>query len=181
MEIYNWEGPLLTNLPYSIISYSNKISSFQKCGFIHPDLFVVNLPFYTESIKYNTCLNRKVSIDSNGNIKHCPAMNKSAGNINDDSIKKLIENEGFKEIWYIVKDRIDICKDCEFRYICTDCRCFIKDPDNICSQPAKCTYNPYIAKWDGEEGYVPVENCGSYTKETGFIPDAEKIASLSSV
>jgi len=38
----------------------------------------------------------------------------------------------------------------------TDCRAFIKNPENIYSQPAKCTYNPYIAKWQGEEDYMSV-------------------------
>ncbi|MDR2057516.1 MAG: hypothetical protein LBP83_04405, partial [Dysgonamonadaceae bacterium] len=49
------------------------------------------------------------------------------------------------------------CKDCEFRYICTDCRAYLQDSNDIYSQPAKCNYNPYIAKWAGEEGYYPVE------------------------
>jgi len=41
-----------------------------------------------------------------------------------------------------------------------------------------CIYNPYIAKWSGEEGYIPVKECGSYSKETGFIPDIEKITEI---
>ena len=62
--------------------------------------------------------------------------------------------------------------------MCTDCRVFIKDPENIYSQPAKCTYNPYIAKWQGEEGYVPVEECGTYTWETGFVVNHKRVAEL---
>jgi len=50
-----------------------------------------------------------------------------------------------------------VCQDCEFRHICTDCRAFIKDSNNIYSQPAKCGYNPYIAKWQNEEGWISVE------------------------
>ena len=58
---------------------------------------------------------------------------------------------------FYICDKIIVCKDCEFRYICTDCRIFIKDNNNIYSQPLHCNYNPYIAKWEGESEYIPVE------------------------
>jgi SPASM domain peptide maturase of grasp-with-spasm system len=138
--------------------------------------FRINKSLFTESQNHNTCLNRKLCIDAEGNIKNCPSMPRSFGNIKDTTLLEAIEKEGFKDLWFITKDQIEVCKDCEFRYMCTDCRCFLKDSENIYSQPAKCTYNPYIAKWAGEDGYVSVEECGCYSKETGFIPDTEKIA-----
>jgi radical SAM protein with 4Fe4S-binding SPASM domain len=100
------------------------------------------------------------------------------GHISKTKIEEVIETPEFQKWWHIKKDDIDVCKDCEFRHMCTDCRAFIKDPENIYSQPAKCTYNPYICKWEGEEGYVPVEECGTYTRETGFVPDKKKIEKL---
>jgi len=39
-------------------------------------------------------------------------------------------------------------KDCEFRYICTDCRVFIQEDTDILSKPLKCKYNPYEATWE---------------------------------
>ena len=160
------------------VKYYSKSISYKDCGYIKKNFFTNNLPFFTESQRHNTCLNRKICIDTEGNIKNCPAMAKSYGNIRDTSLKEAIEKSGFKDLWYICKDQIDVCKDCEFRYMCTDCRCFIKDPDNIYSQPAKCPYNPYICLWEGQEGYVPVEECGAYSRETGFVPDKKRIAEL---
>jgi SPASM domain peptide maturase of grasp-with-spasm system len=148
------------------------------CGQIKPYYFRVNTSLFTESHHYNTCLNCKLHIDANGNIKNCPAMQQSFGNIKTTTLKEVISKQEFKQLWNITKDKIDVCKDCEFRYMCTDCRCFIKDTGNIYSQPAKCTYNPYICKWEGEDDYVSVEECGTYSKETGFIPDKKKISKL---
>jgi len=127
------------------------------CGKIESYYFQNNMILFTESQHYNTCLNRKVCIDINGNIKNCPAMKNSFGNIKDITLEEAINMPGFKDLWGIRKDDIDVCKDCEFRYMCTDCRCFIKNPDDIYSQPAKCEYNPYIAKWKNEKGYISVE------------------------
>ncbi len=151
------------------------LSELSFCGETSKDTFTPNINFFTESNNYNTCLNRKIGIDINGNIKNCPLCSKSYGNVKNTTLAEAIEKPGFKDLWYITKAKIDVCKDCEFRHICTDCRVFIKDPKNIFSQPAKCFYNPYIAKWKGEVGYVPVEECGNYSRETGFVPNKRKI------
>lgn len=149
--------------------------TFKDCGCMHPMNLQNSLSFFTEAQKHNTCLNRKVCIDIEGNIKNCPVMTKTYGNIKNSALQETINNDGFKNLWHINKDSIDVCRDCEFRYMCSDCRAFIKYPDNIYSQPSKCTYNPYVCLWDGQEGYIPVEECGIYIKEKGFIPDKEKI------
>jgi len=140
----------------SINYVKEKITNDNCCGKISPLFFSVNLSTYTESLNYNTCLNRKISIDVNGKIKNCPSMQKSYGNINDTTLEEALNKEGFKDVWHIKKDDIKICQDCEFRHICTDCRAYIDNPKDIYSHPAKCTYNPYQAKWKGEEDYVPV-------------------------
>jgi SPASM domain peptide maturase of grasp-with-spasm system len=147
----------------------------QDCGIVNKEYFSLNLRFLTEAQAHNTCLNRKLCIDAEGNIKNCPAMSRSFGNIKDTTLQEVIEKEEFQDLWFINKDKIDVCKDCEFRYMCMDCRCFIKDLKNIYSQPAKCGYNPYICKWAGQEGYIPVEECGTYNRKTGFVPDTAKI------
>jgi len=129
---------------------------FNNCGNVGPHYFSINLETFLESKHYNSCLNRKVCIDIKGNIKNCPYMEEEFGNIFRDDIKYLIQNKEFTFVWKINKDKIEVCKDCEFRYICTDCRAFIKDSKNIFSQPSKCPYNPYISKWSWEEGFYPV-------------------------
>ena len=169
--------PLKGNLKL-LAHYKEKKLRPNNCGAVSTDYFCIEMNHFTESQHHNTCLNRKICIDAEGNIKNCPAMAKSYGNIKDTTLEEAINKPGFKDLWFINKDKIDVCKDCEFRYMCTDCRAFIKDPENIYSQPAKCTYNPYICLWEGQEGYVPVEECGTYSRETGFVPDKKKIAKL---
>jgi SPASM domain peptide maturase of grasp-with-spasm system len=133
----------------------NDISKNSFCGTIHPNSFVQNISFFTESLSFNTCLNRKIVIDEKGEIKNCPSMSESFGNVNENSIKSIIETPEFQKKWFIKKDDIKVCSDCEFRYMCLDCRAFLNN-DELFHQPAKCGYNPYIAKWKGQEGYIPV-------------------------
>jgi SPASM domain peptide maturase of grasp-with-spasm system len=118
------------------------------CGVINSENLTSNIDLFTEAQQHNTCLNRKISIDVNGAIKNCPSMAKSYGNIKDTTLAEAIEKPGFKDMWFINKDQIAVCKDCEFRYICTDCRAYIENPDDIYSKPLKCGYNPYTAEWE---------------------------------
>lgn len=134
------------SLPIFIIS--EKIKDSLNCGLVHWNYFNVNITLFTEAQQHNTCLNRKISIDVNGEIKNCPSMAKSYGNIKDTTLAEAIEKTGFKDLWFINKDKIHVCKDCEFRYICTDCRAYIENPEDIYSKPLKCGYNPYTAEWE---------------------------------
>jgi len=142
----------------SYIVFTKKhFTSLDNCGIVSRNYFCPNLNHYLESKNFNTCLNRKISIDAFGEIRNCPSMKTTFGNIKYKSLIEALNEEGFKSLWEITKDKIDVCKDCEFRYLCTDCRANIKDTSNIFSQPAKCNYNPYISKWKGQEGYITVE------------------------
>ena len=110
----------------------------------------MSAPHVFLSFHYNSCLYKKLYVDTNGEIGNCPSTEKF-GNISDltaDEICQLSGNTRFTKLWYITKDRIEVCKDCEFRYICTDCRCFITDEKNIYSKPKNCKYNPYQAEWE---------------------------------
>ena len=130
------------------IYYSTENIKNQKyCGKISSNFFSPNIKNYTESLQHNSCLNRKISIDTNGNIKNCPSMPQSFGNIKDTTLEEALNHKNFKKYWNITKDQIDVCKDCEFRYVCTDCRAYVEKPDDILSKPLKCGYNPYTNEW----------------------------------
>lgn len=124
------------------------ISSHLHCGVITREAFSVNMDAFLESRHYNSCLNRKISIDKGGNIKNCPSMIQSFGNIKDTSLLEVINHPDFKKYWGITKDHISVCKDCEFRHICTDCRAYLEDPADDYSKPLKCGYNPYTCTWE---------------------------------
>ncbi len=118
------------------------------CGNFIPNSFTTNMYFFIESQHHNTCLNRKIAIDKDGNIKNCPSMQKTFGNIRDDKLLTIIKNEELTSKWNISKDEVKVCRDCEFRHVCMDCRAYVEDPHDIYSKPLKCGYNPYTMVWD---------------------------------
>jgi len=145
--VFGCKVSLSKDIYESKIHYTKDIiTSCNQCGIIDSDLFSVNIDNYRLSKNYNSCLYKKISIDVNGKVKNCPSMLENYGSINKISIEKIIKTENFKKFDKITKDQIKVCKDCEFRYICTDCRVFVEG--NIHSKPLKCNYNPYKTKWE---------------------------------
>ncbi|SDH95053.1 SPASM domain peptide maturase, grasp-with-spasm system [Chryseobacterium taeanense] len=122
------------------------------CGKISPQYFSPNIQIFTESLHHNSCLHKKISVDAEGNIKNCPSMPQNFGNIKDTTLEEALQHPDFKKYWNLTKDQIEVCKDCEFRYICTDCRAYTErthtNADRLdISKPLKCGYNPYTGEW----------------------------------
>jgi SPASM domain peptide maturase of grasp-with-spasm system len=138
--------PLRQKMGYLMFVKRNIINE-KHCGIINDEYFYSNIKLFSESQHHNTCLNKKISIDKEGNIKNCPSMATSFGNIKETTLEKALNKTDFKKYWNITKDQISACKDCEFRHICTDCRAYIEEPENIYSKPLKCGYDPYSNEW----------------------------------
>jgi SPASM domain peptide maturase of grasp-with-spasm system len=138
----------LKNLSKRVEFYQQEIHSCEQCGIINQkSLIVPSIETFMENHLYNGCLNRKISIDENGEIKNCPSMEVSYGHINNTDLRIIAKNKNFQILWSINKDLIDICKNCELRYLCSDCRAYVNDKTNIFSKPIKCKYNPETNKW----------------------------------
>lgn len=130
------------------IAYSaNKICNNQNCGAICKPLFRTNYEVFMESQEFNSCLNQKLAILENGNIKNCPSTPEVLGHMDSSRLTDALAHTEASKYWNITKDQIEVCKDCEFRYICTDCRAYTEDPANMLSKPLKCGYDPYTGTW----------------------------------
>ncbi len=125
----------------------------ENCGVIQGNLDSVNLEIISESRHHNSCLNCKLSIDRSGNIKNCPSMEQDFGNLENTRLEESLHHKDFRRYWNLTKDSIEGCKDCEFRYVCTDCRAYTERTDTNkagldISKPLKCGYDPYTGEWE---------------------------------
>jgi SPASM domain peptide maturase of grasp-with-spasm system len=140
------------NYNFTLVNYIiDDINSFNFCGVVKIKYFSNDMQHFTESQHHNTCLNRKISIDKDGYIRNCPSMPQHFGNIKDTTLEEALAHPDFKKYWNVTKDMIAVCKDCEFRHICTDCRAYTErthfEEYIDLSKPLKCGYNPYTNEW----------------------------------
>ena len=119
--------------------------------------YLCKAEFYTSKNDYminkymNSCWNSKFAITSTGDILPCVfARDEIIGNVKETLIKELINKQN--EYQNITKDMIDVCKDCEFRYSCHDCRPLAKGLYNdIHAKNPRCLYDPYTGEWKNIE------------------------------
>lgn len=105
---------------------------------------------------YNSCWSGKLSITSCGDIIPCIFARQSVcGNIKETSLNQILNN--LEKEWAITKDKVEVCRDCEYRYACHDCRPTAWGvTGNYFSKHERCTYDPYSGEW------LPIEE---YTRE----------------
>lgn len=130
-------------IQYSSLPLNNNLH----CGEINSEHFQSNIDFFMESHFFNNCLNRKVSINKNGAIKNCPSMDTEFGVVQNTSIESVVNNSSFSVIWNLSKKDVNVCKTCEYRFVCNDCRAYLEKPDDIYSKPLKCGYDPSTGVW----------------------------------
>ena len=131
-----------------ILFLDQNLSSEKCCGVISLNYMVTNQSLYFESNQYNSCLNKKISIDKNGQLCNCPSMKLKFGHFRDEKFTHLLNQENFVKFWRIKKSEISKCKICEYRHCCSDCRAYLDEPSNDLSAPLKCGYDPFTGKWE---------------------------------
>ncbi len=137
--------------------------------------FIPIRELYVESLHYHTYFNRKLYIGSEGEIKNAKETNTIFGYIYDfvykEELEKIINSNEFQEYWTVNKEKCDVCKDCEYRYMCVDNRLPYKRNDNEWYHKIECNYNPYICKWSYDKNYKTLSECGIISNEQGFFID----------
>ncbi len=145
------------------------------CGIIESDNFSINREVFISSSCANTCLSKKVSINFDGKLCSCPSI------VTDNkynTIESFIKSNHYNELKRTVKDEIEVCKDCEYRRMCIDCRAFTDSKERPNARPSKCGYNPYIAKWSHEKGYRNLAESGVISNEKEFSINHKRITQV---
>ena len=164
------EVPLITGLSYNEA----------KANEMFVPRFVINIDVFSEAQQHNTFFNRKLYLAGNGDICNAIEHPKVYGNLKNleqfEDLEAIVSSSEYQELWHTSKDNIDVCRDCEFRYMCIDNRLPRKKTDGSFYYEEECAYNPYIAKWFGEDHYRSLEETGINHTVNGLQINAEKIA-----
>lgn len=112
--------------------------------------FFFNQQSYQKNRHWNSCWAGKAAVTSRGDVIPCVfARDHIAGNIKQQSLSDIIKGEQMRHFWELTKDYIEVCKDCEYRYVCRDCRPWAYGlTSNLYTKSPRCTYNPYTGQWE---------------------------------
>jgi radical SAM protein with 4Fe4S-binding SPASM domain len=118
--------------------------------------FVVNREVYNRNRNWNSCWFGKAAVTSTGEVLPCIfARDQVAGNIRHQSFSEIVYGHSMLNYWSLTKDRVEVCSDCEFRYVCEDCRPWAYGfTGNLYAKSPRCTYDPYLGEWS-KDGIIP--------------------------
>lgn len=118
---------------------------------------VISPPFFTnqekfnESKSFNPCWKGKMTVTADGDVIPCIfSRDCIAGNVRHTSLHDIVRDDnGLNKYWRFSKDKVEVCRDCEFRYACPDCRPLAVgwNNGNIHAKTYGCRYTPYSAVW----------------------------------
>lgn len=97
----------------------------------------------------HNCFSEKVYISHDLKVYPCP-MERGIqyGSLKENKLNKIIDDSP-----WINKNCINVCKDCEYRYACIDCRPDRLE-DDIYAKPWYCSYNPYKSTWEPIDEFI---------------------------
>lgn len=109
--------------------------------------FVIKPAIYFEALNYNTASNKKLSIDKYGNISNLLYDDEVLGTLNEPyNFAKLLDSDRYNEVRKISNDNIEVCKDCQYRYMCIFNTKTIFKNDKYYKKD-KCNFDPYTNTW----------------------------------
>lgn len=97
----------------------------------------------------HSCWWGKIVVTCEGKVMPCiMAGDKTYGNVKQQPLYDIIQETSLLNLWKLSKDKIEICRDCEYRYICLDCRPLaMGEEGGLYRRWEYCLYDPYQGKW----------------------------------
>lgn len=134
---------------------NNLMPDFQgmKCGRVKskPSFQGISRKEFIKNFSGNSCWQGKINIGCNGEISPCIMGEKFINlkyNVFTHSIEEILKEYLQKEVWNISRDLIKVCCDCEYRYVCKDCRPISMENGKVYERGNTCKYNPYERRWE---------------------------------
>jgi radical SAM protein with 4Fe4S-binding SPASM domain len=138
--------------------------------------FTANIKKVAHYRSAHPCLYGKACISESGDIYPCVfSRNQIVGNYLDSGdLQTILDDHKLRQIWRLTKDDISVCQDCEYRYVCFDCRPLSEGAaDGFASYHTapypRCTYNPYTGEWGA--GLWKVNEAGVPYYDRSFAAD----------
>jgi radical SAM protein with 4Fe4S-binding SPASM domain len=107
---------------------------------------------FMKRINGNGCWQGKVVVSSTGVVYPCIMQrDDESSNVRDSSLESIIKGS-IRKYWDISYDDIEVCRDCEYRYACHDCRPVAYGlSGKLTAKSLHCSYDPYEGEWKNVE------------------------------
>lgn len=142
LVIFEEEQKYINNIE---LNESNILIDFLKYSNLsNPNLdnnYSFDLDSFYHNLNFHPCLGKTLFVSTKGNLYPCPLYkSKNFGNIKNNSLLNFLKKNKniIYEFWSNNLDFVNGCAECEFRYLCSDCRACEEEITNELNQKKLC-------------------------------------------
>ncbi|MHA2238501.1 MAG: radical SAM protein, partial [Candidatus Hodarchaeales archaeon] len=130
--------------------------------------FYFNEQTFIKNHFWNACWFGKAAVSSSGDVLPCVfARDQVVGNVLYKRFRDILNGEKMLELWGLNKDEVEICRDCEYRYVCRDCRPWAYGlSGDLFSKSPRCAYDPKNGEWSSP---ILANKCAFFWKDNKRI------------
>lgn len=146
---------------YSVGCQSSGLDSLRQLTRVNRWFTKVSPQIFGAIHRCHPCFMGKLAVTDDGRVLPCLlGRNWVLGDLRRDTLAKIIKQGQHKTYWYLTKDRLDKCAQCEFRYGCFDCRVIQGDGESLCAV-LHCDYDCETGEWrETDSRSVPAASGG---------------------
>lgn len=129
----------------------------------------------------HSCLLGKITVTEFGDVLPCIfSRDNVVGNVLvAPSLENVLRGPVLTRIWRATKDGVMVCQDCEYRYVCFDCRPLSEgasagNAGYLNAPYPRCTYNPYTGEWG--QGLWKVDEFGNPFYDRSLAAEIQEVA-----
>jgi radical SAM protein with 4Fe4S-binding SPASM domain len=116
-----------------------------------PRFWIDRHTFYYNT-RNNSCWAGKAAVTAAGEVIPCIfARDLVVGNCLEQGLAAIVHGQELQGFWGLTKDHVEVCRDCEYRYACHDCRPLASAlGGSLSAKSPRCLYDPYRGAWRRE-------------------------------
>lgn len=157
--VYNAPTQIQNRINFTSVTFTSE--AYDQTITVSPRQFHVNIEAFCEAHAFNLFYHKKLIFTNQECSELENHTNPALVRYTDkESITAKLTDVEYLNFCSITKDQINVCKNCEFRYMCCDSRLPIQLENGDWSFKEECAYNPYLCKWSWEEGYKSLQESG---------------------
>jgi radical SAM protein with 4Fe4S-binding SPASM domain len=110
--------------------------------------FVADRQRFEHNRRWNACWAGKLNVAPDGRVMPCiMGRDETMGNAAETPLADILAGPAAAARWGLTKDQVAVCRDCEYRYACGDCRPLAAAGGDRRGKTARCTYDPSRGDW----------------------------------
>ena len=118
-----------------------------------PSGIAVSREYFAFARASSRCFPGNVAVKADGSVLPCVFFRgRVLGNLTTQPLKEILTTPEYADLTALTVERIQGCRDCEFRYACLDAHCRampVAWGARVDVSPPSCRYDPHAGSWRG--------------------------------